>query len=145
MNWNSEDRTKDKDLESLDPAMKQALSDFKASVHAWGEAEFHRVRTQRATVVRRTWRLAAGWAMACVVLAGSVSGGVYEIHKRHVDAVAAAQREAEQQKVLAAQKARQQAQQDEEMLASVDKAVSREVPSAMEPLAVLGESDSEQQ
>ncbi len=145
MNWNSEDSANDKDLESLDPAMKQALSDFKASVHAWGEAEFHRVRTQRATVVRRTWRLAAGWAVACVVLAGSVSGGVYTIHQRHIEAQAAAQREAEQQRIMAAQKARQQAQQDEEMLASVDKTVSREVPSAMEPLAFLGEADSEQQ
>jgi hypothetical protein len=44
---------------------------------------------------------------------------------------------AEQGRQAAAQRALDPAQQEEDMLASVDTDVSREVPSAMEPLAQL--------
>ncbi len=126
------------ELEALDPALQQALGDFKASVHAWSEAMANRPRTVREVVVRRTWRLAAGWAMACVLLAGAVSGGVYERHQRQEQARIVAVREAEQQRQFAAQRARE----EEDLLAKVDSDVSREVPSALEPLASLMTEDA---
>jgi hypothetical protein len=131
-------------MEELDPAMKQALGDFKASVHAWSDAAHNQPRTVRALVVRRSWHLAAGWSLAAVLVAGTISGGFYEHHQHAVAAQLAAQRAAAQQRAEAAQRALDQAQKDEEMLASVDKAVSREVPSAMEPLAQLA-AESETQ
>lgn len=126
-------------MEALDPALRQALSEFKACVHAWSDAEFHRPHTVRSTVAQRTWRLAAGWSLAAVLLAGTGSAGVYEYHQRQVAAQAAAAREAERQREMAAEKAREQAQWEDEMLASVDTAVSRAVPSAMEPLVQVAD------
>jgi len=145
MSWISRftGRTEDApEIEELDPALKQALSEFKASVHAWSDAEMGRTRTVRATVVRRTWRLVAGWSLAAMLLAGTASGGIYEYHQRQLQAQAAAIREAEHQRQLAAQKALEDAQQEEDMLASVDTDVSRETPSAMDPLVQLSEDDS---
>jgi len=131
--------------EALDPVLQQALNDFRASVHAWSEAEFNRPRTMRQIVVRRTWRLAAGWSLAGLLLAGTISGGLYERHENQLRAEAAAQAAA-QQRELAAQQARKQEQKEEEILASVDTAVSREVPKALEPLAALSDdADSQQQ
>lgn len=133
------------DWEALDPAMKQALGDFKASVRAWSEAEFGRQRVSRPALVHRTWRLALGWSLAGVLLAGTVSGGLYERHVSQVRAAEAAALAAQHERELAAQKAKEAAQQEEEMLASMDTAVSREVPSAMEPLAALGDETGTQQ
>ena len=91
-------------------------------------------------VVRHTsWRLAAGWALGCVLAAGSVTGGVYERHHRQELAkIAAAAEAARQQKLVAEQRARQN---EEDLLAKVDSDVSREVPSAMEPLAQMMAED----
>jgi hypothetical protein len=131
-------------MEALDPVLKQALGEFKSSVHAWSDAEFHRSRTMRSTVAQRTWRLAAGWGLAAVLLAGTGTAGVYEYHQRQLAAQAAAAREAERQREVAAEKAREQVQWEEDMLASVDTAVSRAVPSAMEPLIqVADENETE--
>jgi hypothetical protein len=127
-------------LEELDPALKQALGDFKASVHAWSDAAYRGPRQVPLGAVRRSWKLAAGWGFAVVLLAGGVSGGVFVHHKNVLRAQLAAQRAAEQQK-QAAQRAEQEAQLEEDMLASVDTAVSREVPRAMEPLAQLSEEE----
>jgi hypothetical protein len=132
------------DLDALDPAMKQALGDFKASVHAWSDAVLSQPRTVREVVVRRSWRLAAGWSLAAVLFGGTLSAGLYEHHHAQVLAQLAAQRAAEQQRELAMQHAQEMAQQEEDLLASVDKDVSREVPSAMEPLAQLTEEDESQ-
>ncbi len=126
-------------IDALDPELKQAIGDFKASVHAWSAAAQSRPRTLHRAVVHRAWRLAAGWSLAGVLLLGTVSGGVYEHHRRLVAAQHAAAQEADHQRALAAQRALAEAQREEEMLASVDTAVSREVPSAMEPLALLTE------
>jgi len=90
-----------------------------------------------ATVRRRSWRLATGWALGCALIAGSLSGGFYEHHHRQELARIAAVRAAEQQKLAAEQHARE----EEEELAKVDSDVSREVPSAMEPLVQLMEED----
>jgi hypothetical protein len=130
------------EIEVLDPALKEALGDFKASVHEWSNAAYRRTRTAHRVVVQRTWRLAAGWSLASLLLAGTISGGLYE-HHRQVEARIAAAQEAEHQRQLAAQKAREEAQQEEDMLASVDTAISRDVPSAMEPLVALTDDDTE--
>ncbi|MFZ0746920.1 MAG: hypothetical protein WAM85_21125 [Terracidiphilus sp.] len=123
--------------EALDPALKQALNDFKASVHAWSEAMANHPRTVREIVVRRTWRLAAGWAVASVLLAGAASGGLYERHHHQELARIAAAQEAAHQREIAAERARA----EDDLLAKVDSDVSQEVPSALEPLAALSTQD----
>jgi hypothetical protein len=93
-------------------------------------------------VRRRSWRLAVGLAMGCTLVAGGVSGGVYERHQKQEAARDAAQAKvADQQRLVAAEKARQD---EEDLLAKVDSDVSRETPSAMEPLAQLMAEDEVQ-
>jgi len=122
-----------------DAALAQALANFKASVHAWSDAELSRPRTAATAVWQRSWRLAAGWALGCALVAGSVGGGIYERHQRDEAArVAATARAAEARRMLAAEQAKQE---EEDLLAKVDSDVSREVPSAMEPLAQLMAED----
>jgi uncharacterized protein HemX len=131
------------EIEASNPALKQALGDFKVSVRAWSDAAYNRPRTGQSIVVQGAWRLAAGWSLAAVLLAGATSGGFYQHHQRVVAAQVAAAHKAEQERQAAAQRARdtaenkEQAQQEDDVLASVDNDVSREVPSAMEPLAQL--------
>ena len=120
-----------------EPELEQALSDFKASVCAWSDAEHARPRTAARTVRHRSWRLAAGWALGCILVAGSISGGVHERHYRQEQARIAAAQEAARQRVAAEQRAKD----EEELLAKVDSEVSQEVPSAMEPLAQLMAED----
>lgn len=121
-------------LESeLEPELRQSLSDFKASVHAWSDAALNRPRTVTTPPARSAWRMAAVWALAAVLLAVAVSGGLYERHQRQHEAQIAAQRAAGQQRGQAAQ----QAVSSEDLLANVDSDISREVPSALEPLASL--------
>jgi len=131
------------EIEASDPALKQALGDFKASMRAWSGAAYNRPRAVQSIVVHRSWQLAAGWSLAAVLLAGTMSGGLYEHHQRVVASRIAAAHKAEQERQAAAQRALDKAQQEDDVLASVDTDVSREVPSAMEPLAQLtDEGDS---
>jgi hypothetical protein len=132
------------DAEQMDPGLKQALGDFKASVRAWSEAAYNRPRAFSEAVVRRSWRLVWGWSLTVVLLAGTVSGGFYEHHRALVLAELTAEHNAQQQRQLAFQHEQELAQQEEETLASVDGDVSREVPSAMEPLAQLGDESQSQ-
>ncbi len=120
--------------ETRDLALEEALANFRASVRAWSEAEMSRPRMAAKTVRQRSWRLAAGWALGCALLAGGAVGGVYEHHQRQERARVAAARAAEQQRLMAAEQAKDT---EEDLLAKVDKDVSQEVPSAMEPLAQL--------
>jgi hypothetical protein len=106
-------------------------------VFAWSDAEYGKPRMAVRPVRQRSWRLAAGWALGCVLMAGGVSGGVYERHYRQEQAKIAAVREAERQRLAAEQRVRE----EDELLAKVDSDVSREVPSAMEPLAQLMAED----
>jgi hypothetical protein len=116
--------------------LEQALKDFKSSVHAWSEAAYSRPRMETREARRRSWRLALGWAMGCLLVAGSVSGGMFERQHRQEQArIAAQQRAAEQQRQLRAQQVN--GETDEALLAGVDSDVSRQVPSAMEPLAQM--------
>ena len=63
------------ELEKLDPKLEEALSNFKCSVHSWSEAMVSRPRSAHEAVVRKVWKLAAGWALGGVLVAGAVSGG----------------------------------------------------------------------
>ncbi len=130
------------DLDGLDPALKQALGDFKASVRAWSDAAYSGPRAVGANRTSKQWKFAASWGLAAVLLTSGISGGVYLRHESVLQAQLAEQRAAEQQKQAALQARR--AQQEEEILASVDNAVSREVPKAMEPLAQLSEEEESQ-
>ncbi len=123
-----------------DKLLEEALANFRSSVTAWSQAEFGRVRTPVKSVRQRSWRLAAGWALGAVLAAGGLGGGLYE-HQQKLQAerIAAAARAAEQQKILAAQRAKE----EEDLLAKVDSDVSREVPSALEPLAQLMEDETQ--
>ncbi len=125
--------------EMLDPVLRQALGDFKASVHAWSDAERSRPRTLRAISLHRS-RVLVGWGLAAALLAATAAGGAYE-HRQIRRAQQAMEQRMEQER--AAERVRLQAQQEEELFASMDTAVSREVPSAMEPLAVLATDGSE--
>jgi len=82
-----------------DAELGQALESFKQCVDAWSDAAYSRPRTVEQTVRRRSWRLAVGWALGCVLVAGSLSGGVFERqHQIDLKQRAARQRAAEQQK-----------------------------------------------
>jgi hypothetical protein len=120
-----------------DAELELALKSFRQSVHAWGDAEMSRPRTVAGPVRRLNWRMASGWALGCVLAAGGVSGGLVERHHLAVVAQAKAAQEAEHQRQLAAERERE----EEELLARVDSDISRDVPSAMEPLAQLMAED----
>jgi hypothetical protein len=125
--------------EAEEHELAEALANFKLSVQSWSEAELSRPRMAAKVVRHRSWRLAAGWALGCALVAGGVGGGVHERHQRIEAArVAAAARVAEQQRLVAAEQAREE---EEDLLSKVDSDVSREVPSAMEPLAQLMAED----
>ncbi|MGA3080118.1 MAG: hypothetical protein ABSD44_01905 [Terracidiphilus sp.] len=118
--------------------LDEALRDFSLCVHEWSGVEYSRPRPVAASARQRSWRLAAGWALGLALVAGGVSGGVYDRHHRQELARVAAARMAEQQRLAAQAQARQE---EEDLLAKVDSDVSREVPSAMEPLAQLMAGD----
>ena len=120
--------------------LDEALTNFRLSIHAWSEAAFSRQRTAVAPVApRKVWRLALGWALGCVLVAGGASAGLWQHQQREMRNVAArvAQQQSLQQQLVAQQRSRQVRQEDEDLLAKVDSDVSREVPRAMEPLAQL--------
>ena len=118
-----------------DTVLEQALRNFKLSVRAWSEAAYSRPRAAQMTARHRSWRLAAGWAMACVLVAGTVTGGVFERAEQQRAVRAAAVKAQQAQQQLAA--ARQRQLQDQKLMTAVDTDISQEVPSAMEPLADL--------
>jgi hypothetical protein len=119
--------------ETLDPKTREAIGNFKANVHAWSDAMVSRPRMEPEIAVRKTWRLASGWVLGSVVFVGALSSGLYQNHHQQELAKIAAAREAEHQRQIAAERARE----EEDLLAKVDSDISREVPNAMEPLASL--------
>jgi hypothetical protein len=127
-----------------DQALEQALRDFRSSVCAWSDAVYSEVRPVAAVAPRGSWRLAVGWALGCILAAGSVAGGVYvqRHHRQDVARIGAAApvsaQAAKQQQPAAAPRVREE---DEDLLAKVDSDVSRQVPNAMEPLAQLMTED----
>ena len=121
----------------LDLNLDGALRNFKLSVDSWSEAAYSDRRVAQSAP-RRNWRPVAAWALGCALVASSVSGVVYQSHERQIEAKQAAAKVAAQQKQAADLKAAD----EEDLLASVDSDVSRQVPSAMEPLAQMAEDES---
>ncbi len=132
-------RDSDQDGVQVDEALNQTLKDFKLSVHAWSKSAYSQPH-QPVKIYTTSWRVVAGWALGCVLAAGSLAGGLYERHHIKEQAKIAAAAEADRQQKLTAE----QRKENEDLLAKIDRDVSREVPSAMEPLAQLMAEDSEQ-
>ncbi len=128
------------EMKEMDPELQQVLGDFKASVHAWSDAMVSRPRVEQQSVAHRTWRLVAGGVLASVLIGGAVAGELYERYDRQVQQarIAAERKAEEQQRALEAQRVRE----EQDLLAKVDSDVSREVPSALEPLAYLMTDDA---
>jgi uncharacterized protein HemX len=129
-----------REIEGLEPELQEALRNFRLSVESWSEAAYSRSRPVMQVHGRRIWRLAVGWALGCVLVAGAVSGGVHERRVRQEQARIAFAAQQQKQRLAA----EEQAREEEELLARVDSEVSREVPSAMEPLAQLMTGDESQ-
>jgi hypothetical protein len=138
MNRRDDDKKRAEDLETLEPELREALGNFKSSVTAWSEAAMSRPR-EIVVPARTNWGLVTKWALGCVVFAGTVSGGVYQNHRQvelaKAEAAATVAQAAEQQRELAAKTAKEQSAED--LMAKVDSDISREVPSALEPMASL--------
>jgi hypothetical protein len=146
-----------------DPVVAGALKHFKASIDTWSEAAYSSPKSSEmksTAVAHHNWRLAASWALGCLLIAGSLAGGLYERHQRQEAARAAEMKAAEQKVRLAAEqrvtampvaaniatrrqptRLKRAANTDEDLLATVDNDVSRQVPAAMEPLAQMMDSN----
>lgn len=135
------------DFEFMDPELTKALGEFRLSVHAWSEAAYCRPRRLAVGTRRQVWRRAAGWALCSVLVIGGASTGVLKHHERELQMRIVAAQAVEHER-LAAQQREQQARQEkeevlakEDLLANVNKDVSRQVPAAMEPLGRLMAGD----
>jgi hypothetical protein len=136
------------DEAAQNPELEAVLKDFRASVHAWSEATYRsciEADRSRALVLspapqRTLWRRSLAWALSLVLAAGVAMAGAYEYHQKELARQANIQREIEHQRQVAEQHARD----EDELLARVDSDVSREAPSAMEPLASLMADDETQ-
>jgi hypothetical protein len=142
MSWKHRLAGEDEDL-----VVEQALRNFKASVDAWSEVAWSESASRPRTPVRRLgqgWRLATGWALGCVLAAGSVAGALYERrHTLDLARIAAAQAAAEKiEQVQLASRQKTPGQTDQDLLATVDSDISRAVPAAMEPLAQMMDEKS---
>ena len=123
-----------------DPELERVLRSFRWSVHAWSDAVYQRPRSVEVAPRRMAWRKAAVWALGSVLVAGGVGGGLLEYQHRQEQARIAAVREAQHQRQLQEERAREAEQE----VAQVDREVSRQVPNALEPLAQLMTSDESQ-
>jgi uncharacterized protein HemX len=121
----------------LDSVLRPALKDFRASVHAWSEAAYNRPRPVPASAPQKiAGRRAAAWVLTLALSVGVVGTAGYEHHRRGVIAQQKQhEQEMERQRVLA----EQQARETEELMANIDSDVSRQVPAAMEPLALTAD------
>ncbi len=117
-----------------DARIRQALQDFRASVRAWSDAAYSQPREVRLVARHWNWRLATGWALGCLLVAGTLTGGLLEYRHRQNEAQIAAQQIQEQELAAAREKVRQE---DRKLMTTVDNEISQQVPSAMEPLAQL--------
>ena len=129
-------------LKNEDQEIEAALKNFRASVHAWSEAEFSRPRT--AKTARQSWLLrmmanpVLGWGLASVLLVSGAAVPVAVHHERQVAAQRfAAIQQQQHQAAEAAARLAQNSMDDEELLKHVDSDIAQAAPDAMEPLASL--------
>lgn len=155
MNW-------EKDLAGESPELKHAIEHFRASMDAWSDAALSRPRAVTKMAARpaaAVWRKMAGWALGCLLVAGSLAGVFHAISHQQQMTKLAEQKpvpEAATQQISVRPAAAPVTSapvtkttpssvhakiatksEDEDLLASVDKDIARQVPEAMEPLAQL--------
>jgi hypothetical protein len=121
-----------------DQELEQTLEAFRSNVHAWSEAAYN-MPHKPVKVYNTSWRVVSGWALGCFLAVSSLAGGLYGRYQMKEQARIAAEAAVRQQKLEMERHIT-----NEDLLAKVDSDVSRDVPSAMEPLAQLMAEDSEQ-
>src|SRR4051812_27628185 len=90
----------------LDPMLQSALTEFRASVHAWSDAAYNRPRPVPASAPQSTtWRRASAWVLSLALSFGILGTAAYQSH--HQQILAQHQRQIEQQRVLAEQRAQE--------------------------------------
>jgi hypothetical protein len=139
------------DADVQDPMLQSALKDFRASVHAWSNAAYNRPRPAISSAPQKVaWRRAAAWVLSLTLSFGILGAAAYERHHRQVVAEEQQrqQQEMDRQRALAEQRAKETAhttetakinETEDALLANIERAVSRQVPSAMEPLALTSD------
>ena len=65
----------------LEPELREALGNFKASVDAWSEGMMSRPREVK-TPARANWGPVSKWALGTAVFVTTVSGGVYQNYRQ---------------------------------------------------------------
>ncbi len=96
MNWD-QDRAGERPQMDVGPDLEveQALGHFKASMDAWSHAALSQPRTAAKLAVRHGWRMAASWALGCLLVMGSLAGAAHAIYQRQEVARIAAQKAAQ--------------------------------------------------
>jgi hypothetical protein len=99
MNW-EQDRSGESSGMDMEPdlELKQALGHFKASMDAWSYAALSQPRAAAKLAARPAaagWRMAASWALGCLLVMGSLAGAAHEIYQRQEAARIAAQKAAQ--------------------------------------------------
>lgn len=117
----------------VEPELDKVLRDFRVSAHAWSEAVYSTPRQMEMAPRRIAWRWAVAWVLGSVLVAGGAGGGILGYQHHQEQARIAAAREAQRQLEVREERARAAEQE----LAKVDRAISRQVPDAFEPLAEL--------
>lgn len=151
---------RDKDWAGENPQVEEALKHFKASMDAWSDAARSRPRTAEVRVRQRSWRPVAGWAFGCLLMVGSATIAVHHFVLRQLAAptaqtlrqkpvaqpTAAVKIDAQTQRSapMRAIVKQEPSTKDEDLLASVDRDISQQVPDAMEPLAQLMDDNGAQ-
>jgi hypothetical protein len=126
-----------------DPVLRSALGDFRANVHAWSEAAYNRPRPALSSAPQTiAWPRAAAWVLSLTLSFGILGTAAYERH--HSQLVAQErqhQQDLERQRLADEQRARETAAagDTEDLMATVDSDVSRQVPAAMAPLALTAD------
>jgi hypothetical protein len=144
------------EADGYDPMLRSALGDFRASVHAWSDAAYNRSQPVAISAPERVvWRRAAAWALSLTLSFGILGTAVYERHrsqliaqeKQHQQERERQRLADEQQRALQTATAKDaEASKDtagvgdtEDLMATVDRDVSRQVPTAMAPLALTAD------
>jgi hypothetical protein len=146
------------DLTEIELELEQTLGHFRESVHAWSEKAYRRPHVVQTTRPSVRWRLVWGAAVGCLMAVVCVDGALYARHHSQAQAVVSQLAVTETASAQApARTERQQARESEgprgeeahkaapekDLLAMVDRDVSRQIPAVLDPLAQWMD-DSEQ-
>jgi hypothetical protein len=133
------------DADLSDPVLHSALRDFRASVHAWSDAAYSRPRPALSSAPQAiAWRRAAAFVLSLTLSFGILGTAAYDRHHRQVVAQEQQrqQQEMERQRAMAEQRAKateNAVETEDALMVNIESDVSRQVPSAMEPLALTSD------